>query len=108
MDTVNDDESRHTDEESSFSLLLTNIDSSAPVRDIQWMISQAISLPDPECIDVKKMVSKWKKHSNFDFILFKVVLPLNYKCCAFAPTTWPINVRFREFIRMNNTWKLGN
>lgn len=107
-DTANSDESRHTDDGINFSLLLTNIDSSATESDIQWMVSRAIGLPDPECIDVTKLVSKWKTHSNLDFVSFKVVLPLNYKSCALNPSTWPRNVRFREFIRRSNTWKPTN
>lgn len=47
---VNDDE---------FSLFMTNIDVSATERDISLMISRALNIPEPEHIDVVKLVSKW-------------------------------------------------
>lgn len=91
-----------------FSLFLTNIDTSATERDVQWMVARAIGDLDPERIDVIKLVSKMKSHLRLDFVSFKVVVPSKFKSCAMNPTTWPKNVKFREFIRSNKctcTWK---
>lgn len=107
-DTAIDDESdgiRNTSENDNFSVLLTNIDSSVSECDIQRMVSRAMGIPNPERIDVTKLVSKRKAHLNLDFISFKIVLPTVMKSRAFNPTTWPRNVRFREFIRKTNTWR---
>ncbi|KXJ70336.1 hypothetical protein RP20_CCG024051 [Aedes albopictus] len=77
-DTVYDDESdiiRNTGESDIFSLLLTNIDSSVSECDIQRMVSRAIQIPNPEQLDVTKLVSRRKAHRNLGFISFKVDLP---------------------------------
>lgn len=104
-DTTTTEESLHTTDGDCFSLLPTNIDSSATECDVQWMVSHAIGLTTPEHLDVTKLVSKWKTRCNLDFISFKVVLPSKHKFRALNPATWPKNVRFREFVRITDTWK---
>lgn len=105
VDTTADGGSEHIEDGDYFSLLLTNIDSIATERDVQWMVSRAIGLTTPERFNVTKLVSKWKTNFNLDFVSFKVVLPSEFKLRALDPATWPKNVRFREFVRINNTWK---
>lgn len=75
------------------------------LRKKKLMVARALGLSDPESINVAKLVSKWKSHLNLDFISFKVLLPTELKLRALTPTTWPRNVRYRECIRRNNTWK---
>lgn len=107
-ESLNDDDSqpRHqrTMESDKFSLLLSNIDESVSERDIQLMVSKAIGLQHPECIDVTKLVSKWNRR-KMDYVSFKVVLDKQFKYRAIDPQTWPNKVKFRVFVdRQNDTW----
>lgn len=87
---------------------MTNIDVSATERDISLMISRALNIPEPEHIDVVKLVSKWNLRKSRDYISFKVNLNRKWKSRAMDPITWPKHIEVREFVntkRHNETWK---
>lgn len=89
-----------------FSLFVSNIDSTVSELDIRRMVSRALNTPDPERIDVSKLVSKWNNNQPPDFISFKVTLNRKWKDQALNPLIWPKYVKFREFIlRQNVTWR---
>lgn len=110
MDVNNVESIRHreyTDGE-DFSLFISNIESSVSERDIHRMVSLALNTPEPEHIDVSKLVSKWNQRQPPDFISFKVTLDKKWKAHAMNPLIWPKYVKFREFIeRQNVTWRPG-
>lgn len=89
----------------NFSLLLTNIDSSVSEEDVQMMVSQCLGVCDTECKYVKKLVPRWVDSSTLDYISFKIVLNCKWKTIAMKSSTWPKNIRFREFRRRQCTWK---
>lgn len=91
----------------SFSLLLTNIDRRATENEITSLVSQSLCVPEPECMDVTKLVPRWKSCANLDFISFKVVLPGRWKQLALNASTWPREVKVREFTCRKNIdpWK---
>lgn len=92
----------------SFSLFVSNIDSSASECDIRRMVSRALDTPEPERIDVSKLVSKWNHQQPLDFVSFKVTLDKKWKSQAMSPSIWPKNVKFREFFKRRNvTWRPG-
>lgn len=100
------DENGSTTNEDEFSLFLTNIDKSATERDIRLMVCRALDAPEPEHIEVVKLVSKWNQRSR-DYVSFKVILNRKWKSRALDPVTWPKKNKFREFVNMsqNVTWK---
>lgn len=92
-------------DDGEFAMLLTNVDVSVSETDIQQMASQAIGTPEPECINVTKLVSKWKSR-NLDFVSFKIVFDSKFKTRALNPMIWPRSIKFREFVHRNTqTWK---
>lgn len=100
-----DRERQNAIDDREFAILLTNVDVSVSEIDIMQMASQAIGIDDPECINVTKLVSKWKSH-NLDFVSFKVVMDSKFKSRALSPMIWPRNIKFREFVhRSTQTWK---
>lgn len=102
----NEQQSSQYTERDDFSLFISNIDSSVSERDIQRMVCLALNTPDPEHIDVSKLVSKWNNSHPPDFISFKVTLNKKWKDQAMNPLIWPKYVKFREFFtRHNVTWR---
>lgn len=92
--------------EDTFSLLLTNIDRHVTEKEIACLVSQSLCAPEPECMDVTKLVPNWKNCEDLDYISFRIVLPKRWKLLAMAGTTWPHGVTFREFVYRNkNPWK---
>lgn len=90
----------------SFSLFLTNIDCCVTEQEISQMVSDSLRAPEAECSTVTKLVPKWKKCEDLDFVSFKVTLSNKWKQPAMTATTWPKKVRFREFVnRCDDTWK---
>lgn len=99
---------RCTISDNKFSLLLSNIDASVVEDDIHRMVSQALGMDTlyPDCIDVVKLVSIWKNHLTMDYVSFKIIMHELWKTKAMNPSTWPKNIKFREFVnRHNDTWK---
>lgn len=90
----------------SFALYLTNIDSSVSESDINLMVSRCLEVSNEDRIDVKKLVPKWVDCSKLDFVSFKVVLHEKWKLQSLIASTWPRGVKFREFVnRFDHTWK---
>lgn len=105
-DVVNEQQSSQYMGSEDFSLFVSNIDSTLSELDIRRMVSRALNTPDPERIDVSKLVSKWNNNQPPDFISFKVTLNRKWKDQALNPLIWPKYVKFREFIlRQNVTWR---
>lgn len=89
----------------SFALLLTNIDANVSEEDVQRMVSRCLGACDNECKHVRKLVPRWVDCDNLDYVSFKVVLSNRLKSSAMRSSTWPKNVKFREFVRKQCTWK---
>lgn len=93
-------------ESETFSLYLTNIDSSASENDISLLISRTLNVPLSYCADVVKLVPQHKNVRMLDYVSFKVVLRRDLKPLALSASTWPKRIKFREFVnKMNVTWK---
>nr|XP_029712066.1 uncharacterized protein LOC115256982 [Aedes albopictus]XP_029715015.1 uncharacterized protein LOC115258760 [Aedes albopictus] len=92
-------------ENENFDLLLTNIDGSVSEEDVQLMVCRCLGTRDNECINVRKLVPRWVDCSAFDYISFKIVLNRKWKSVAMMPSTWPRNIRFREFKKVRFPWK---
>nr|XP_029710564.1 uncharacterized protein LOC115256359 [Aedes albopictus] len=92
-------------EDESYDLLLTNIDGSVTEDDIQRMVFRSLGAHDNEFIHVRKLVPRWVDCSTLDYISFKVVLNRKWKSSAMLSTTWPQNVKFREFRKIRCTWR---
>ncbi|XP_062703808.1 uncharacterized protein LOC134286241 [Aedes albopictus] len=93
------------DRDDSFALMLTNIDCNVTEEDVQQMVSRCLGARYAECNNVRKLVPRWIDCSNLDYISFKVVLSRKWKPAAMTSSTWPKNVKFREFKRRQTTWK---
>lgn len=90
----------------SFSLLLTNIDSSVSVNDVKAMVCQCAGVPSEDCNNVVRLVPRGVECSALDYVSFKIVLKKKWKCVAMCASTWPKGVKYREFInRKTNAWK---
>lgn len=90
----------------NFSILLTNIDSSASVTDIKTMVCQCVGAPSNDCENVIKLVPRGVECSTLDYVSFKIVLKEKWRNRAMNASTWPSGVKFRQFInRKVNTWK---
>lgn len=93
-------------ESGEFSLYLTNIDNSATESDISLLVSRSLRVPLSSCNDVVKLVPKWKNVNQMEYVSFKVVLKSDMKLLALQASTWPKEIKYREFKhRMNDTWK---
>lgn len=89
-----------------FALFLSNIDPSVTERDVRRMISNSLGTPEPECLDVVKLTKKWNNRRMLDFVSFKVIISKKLKTRALDPSTWPVNIKFREFVsKHNDTWR---
>lgn len=89
-----------------FALFLSNIDPCATEVDVHRMVSHALGISRPECLDVIKLTKKWNNRRIVDFVSFKVIIDRKWKSKALEPSTWPIKIRFREFIdKQNDTWR---
>ncbi|XP_062533754.1 uncharacterized protein LOC134202778 [Armigeres subalbatus] len=94
-----------TNMEESFAMVLTNIDGSVSEKDVQEMVTRCLGACDKECVNVRKLVPRWVDSNTLDYISFKIVLDTKWKSAALTPTTWPKNVKFREFRQNLCTWK---
>lgn len=97
--------SRSTDSH-TFAMYLSNIDKCVTENDISVMVSRTLKTPVSNCYDVVKLVSKCRNTTTLDYVSFKVVLNVELKPLALSASTWPKQIKFREFVnRMNETWK---
>ncbi|XP_029731753.2 uncharacterized protein LOC115268007 [Aedes albopictus] len=96
-DSICDDE--------NFDLLLTNIDGSVSEEDVHLMISRCLGTFENERINVRKLVPRWVDCSALDYVSFKIVLNRKWKSAAMMSSTWPGNIRFREFKKLRCPWK---
>ncbi|XP_029713426.1 uncharacterized protein LOC115260661 [Aedes albopictus] len=96
-DSICDDE--------NFDLLLTNIDGSVSEEDVHLMVSRCLGTFENERINVRKLVPRWVDCSALDYVSFKIVLNRKWKSAAMMSSTWPKNIRFREFKKLRCPWK---
>lgn len=97
---------KSSDDDRSFSLLLTNIDCDTSEDDVRTLVHRCLGVTFKENIKVVKLVSKRMDYSLLDYISFKIMLNSKYKNIAMLPSTWPPGIRFREFrCRTIETWK---
>lgn len=93
-------------DEDVFALYLTNIDRCTTEDDISLMISRQLGIPLSSCLDVVKLLPKWKNVNTLDYVSFKIRLNKSLKATAMNSSTWPKGIKFREFVcRLNETWK---
>lgn len=93
-------------DENVFSLYLTNIDKRATENDISLMVARQLDVPLAECLEVVKLVPKWRNSNTLDFVSFKIVLDRQLKSTAMTASTWPKGVKYREFVnRFNGIWQ---
>lgn len=89
----------------TFSLFLSNIDPCVTECDIHGLVSRALGTTEPERNDVIKLTKYWNGRRP-DFISFKIIVNKKWKSRALDPLTWPVNIKFREFVNVhNNTWR---
>lgn len=93
------------DEDDNFSLLLTNIDGSVSEEDVRRMVYRCLGVRENECKTVRKLVPRWVDCTTLDFVSFKIVLDRKWKSPAMMSSTWPNNIKFREFKKRLCTWK---
>lgn len=96
------DESVHrqrerTTNDDCFALFLSNIDPSATERDIHRMVSCALGTAEPDRLDVIKLTRNTNMRM-IDYVSFKVVVSSKWKNRALDPSTWPVKIKFREFV----------
>lgn len=97
---------RDTTDCDTFSLFLSNIDPCVTEWDIHRMVSRALGAHESERWDVIKLTKYWSSMRTLDFISFKVTMNVKWKNRALDRSTWPVNIRFREFVnRHNDTWR---
>ncbi|XP_062712760.1 uncharacterized protein LOC134289936 [Aedes albopictus] len=89
----------------NFDLLLTNIDGSVSEEEVHLMVSRCLGTLDNERINVRKLVPRWVDCDALDYVSFKVVLNRKWKSAAMMSSTWPKNIRFREFKKVRCPWK---
>lgn len=90
----------------TFAVYLSNIDKCVTENDISVMVSRSLRAPLSCCNDVVRLVPKHKNTNTLDYVSFKVVLEASLKPLALSASTWPRQIKFREFKnRMNETWK---
>lgn len=95
-----------TTKDDCFSLLLSNIDSTVPESVVESMVYRCLGVPVEDRIIVKKLVSKHIDCSSLDYISFKIDVKMKWKDKAMRASTWPSDIKFREFQRRPfNTWK---
>lgn len=98
--------SRSACENESFSLFVTNIDSSVTNKEVARMVSDSLCASEAECSTITKLVPKWKNLDDLDYVSFKIVLNSKWKETALTGDTWPKGVKIREFVnRRGDTWK---
>lgn len=89
-----------------FALFLSNINPYVSERDVHQMVSRALGFSEPERLDVTKLTKRWNDQMMPDFVSFKVIVSRKWKYRALDPSTWPVNVKFREFVcKHNDTWR---
>lgn len=94
-----------TDCNDTFSLFITNIECHTTERDIERLVCESLSLTDSRNVRVKKLISNKSANNVIDFVSFRVVIPNEFKSLAMQPSTWPKNVKYREFENRIVTWK---
>lgn len=93
-----------SDFDDTFSLFVTNIDRAAKETDVERLVCSCLNIVDSSNIRVRRLVSKQRLHEQ-DYISFKIVLDKKLKPLAMNPSTWPRNVKFREFENRRTFWK---
>lgn len=89
-----------------FSLLLTNIDTAVSEHEVESMVHRCLGVPIEDRINAKKLVPKRIDCRSLDYISFKIDLNWKWKDLAMCVSTWPSNIKFREFQRRPvTTWK---
>lgn len=91
--------SKHSGEENSFSLFLTNIDGSATEQEVSDMVAQSLGINEMQRIEVLKLVPKWRMHYyKPPYVSFKITMDQRFRRTALQSETWPAGIMFREFI----------
>lgn len=89
----------------SFSLVLSNIDNRVTDHEIGLLVSQSLGTKESDNVRVTKLVPRWKVCEEMDYVSFKVVLDEKWRDAALSVSTWPQQIRYREFVnRRAVTW----
>lgn len=79
-----------------FWLYLSGLNPLVTGDDLQKIVSRCLSVPGP--VDLVRLVPKGKDVSGMSFVSFKIGLDPDMKAKALDPSSWPVGLRFREFI----------
>lgn len=92
--------------ENTFSLFLSNIDSSVEENDVCNMVEQSLGINNTEQIDIVKLTPRRNFQNRLQYTSYKIVMEKSYKWKALNAHTWPIDIMFREFVEFpRRTWK---
>lgn len=92
---------RHSSSEdnTNFWIYLTGIANHVCQDDIGKMVMECLKLNKRPIVE--KLVPCWRNAKDLRYISFKVGVNKKFKNEALLETTWPVGVRFREFIQYN-------
>lgn len=104
-DTMSDNLSlAQNDHVDTFSLFVTNIDRNTTELDIENLVCECLETVDRTKVRVRRLVSKQREH-DCDFVSYKIDLDRKWRSLAMKPSTWPSNIKFREFENRCTFWK---
>lgn len=86
------------DDGRSFSLMLSNINNRVTDGEINQLVSRSLGTAESDIVKVTKLVPRWKDCEELEYVSFKVVLDRKWKNAALNASTWPKQVRYREFV----------
>ena len=82
--------------EKKFWLYLSRLNPLITDDDVRNIVSRCLRTTD--AFDVVRLVPKGKEVSGLTFVSFKIGLDPNLAGLALDPASWPVGLRFREFI----------
>lgn len=94
-------DNRCSSDSSDFSIYLTGIANHVCEDDIGRMVSECLKLDQRPVVE--KLVPYRRNVRDLRYISFKVGVNKKFKNEALLETTWPVGVRFREFIQYDTS-----
>lgn len=86
------------DKRNTFSLFLSNIDTSVAQQEISNMIEESLGInEETEKISIVRLVPKWNTGGYAQYASYKVIMDKKHKRKALQTGTWPMDITFREF-----------
>ena len=85
-----------------FWLYLSGLNPLITDGDVQKIVSRCLSATEP--IDLVRLVPKGKDVAGLSFVSFKIGLDPDMKIKALDSSSWPVGLRFREFVDRSKNW----